>query len=126
MFVVVHRQPSRLYVDEDEPMAVRKLRPRRANLRKLRPRLKLNGKPNETPRGGRRWTAWARSFRRANPICQRCQLGLSDEVHHVVPVSEAPERTFDVSNVVALCRRCHRLVHAGQPLGVTMPDPEGA
>jgi predicted HNH restriction endonuclease len=44
-------------------------------------------------------------------------------VHHVVPVAQAPDRTFDPCNVVVLCNACHRMVHAGAPLNCS-PTPE--
>jgi len=96
------------------PMAVPKLRPRRADIPKLRPR-----RESESQRQGRRWRTWAGWYRMQHPTCERCRADLSDEVHHVVPVSEDPTRTFDVDNVKALCKRCHHEVHAGAPLHLT-------
>lgn len=65
-------------------------------------------------RKGRRWLAFSRSIRQMNPLCQECGERLSAEVHHVIPIRVAPDRVFDVTNVVALCRGCHRRHHGGR------------
>ena len=91
---------------------VPKLKPFRANLQQL----KVKPKPGAARRTGGTWERWAKAFRRRHPLCQRCQADLSDHVHHVVPVKDAPDRVFDPTNVVALCKLCHRLVHAGEAL----------
>jgi hypothetical protein len=33
------------------------------------------------------------------------------DLHHVVPRSQAPERIYDVTNIIPLCRRCHERAH---------------
>lgn len=38
----------------------------------------------------------------------------SFEIHHVVPRYQHPELAFDLSNVVALCHKCHKERHAVQ------------
>lgn len=95
------------------------LRPRRANIPKLVPKRRLNGRPIKDPRRTRRWSTWSKWIRRRHPICQRCNGNLSDHVHHVVAIADNPERCFDPSNVVALCRQCHFKVHRGAPLNAT-------
>ena len=44
--------------------------------------------------------------------CVRCGREAS-EVHHLVPVREAPELGYEVSNLEPLCRRCHDDQHGG-------------
>jgi 5-methylcytosine-specific restriction endonuclease McrA len=68
-----------------------------------------------------RWHVTARKWRRLRhswlmqyPTCARCGL-VGEEVHHIVPRSEAPERTLDATNLETLCRGCHRLHHAPTP-----------
>jgi len=56
-------------------------------------------------------------------VCERCQRDLTDEVHHIVPVSQAPELVFDRTNVIGLCRRCHYGVHH---LGESVSEPPPA
>jgi 5-methylcytosine-specific restriction endonuclease McrA len=52
--------------------------------------------------------------KRAGGCCERCGCERKLEVHHRVPLRHggAP---FDLSNVEAICRRCHRLVEKGVP-----------
>lgn len=40
-------------------------------------------------------------------VCQACGARDSLEAHHIEPFHERPELELDVSNLVALCRRCH-------------------
>lgn len=63
-------------------------------------------KPN---RHGYRWNALSKSVRARFPICERCREALSEEVHHVKPVSQGGS-VFDPRNLMALCRKCHYLV----------------
>ncbi len=50
-------------------------------------------------------------FMRRNPLCAECdrqgRVAKSDEMDHVVPVTQAPERVWDETNLEALCRPCH-------------------
>jgi 5-methylcytosine-specific restriction protein A len=47
-----------------------------------------------------------------NPLCERCEArGLVvpvAEVHHVVPIEDAPELRLDIGNLESLCLPCHR------------------
>lgn len=36
------------------------------------------------------------------------------EIHHVIPRHENPDLAFDIDNVVALCKDCHKLRHSKQ------------
>lgn len=45
----------------------------------------------------------------------RCELCGSDQylkTHHLLPVSEAPEKSLDRANLQVLCSRCHAREHA--------------
>lgn len=57
---------------------------------------------------------WRRKWLRAHPHCHRCGLA-GEEVHHVVPRSVDPSRIYDISNLMTLCKACHRLEHANGP-----------
>ena len=35
------------------------------------------------------------------------------EVHHITPIEEAPERAYEESNLITLCREHHELAEAG-------------
>lgn len=59
---------------------------------------------------------WRRKWLRAHPHCHRCGLA-GEEVHHVVPRSVDPSRIYDISNLMTLCKACHRLEHANGPYG---------
>lgn len=47
-----------------------------------------------------------------SPLCADCaargRTAWAREVHHLEPVSKAPERRLDPANLVALCRDCHQ------------------
>jgi 5-methylcytosine-specific restriction endonuclease McrA len=38
----------------------------------------------------------------------------AEEVHHIVPICEAPHLRLDVKNLVALCKKCHRKRHGSE------------
>ena len=50
-------------------------------------------------------------FMRRNPLCAECArqglVTVSEEMDHIVPVVEAPDRIWDKTNLQALCRPCH-------------------
>ena len=59
-------------------------------------------------------TAWRKMREEVldeNPLCVFCQdKGMTvaaDEVDHIVPLSDAPYRALDRSNLRGLCRPCH-------------------
>lgn len=55
-------------------------------------------------------------FREENPYCAWCGRDKKLEVHHIEPVSVAPEKAADFSNMIMLCRKppCHQVIgHEG-------------
>jgi 5-methylcytosine-specific restriction protein A len=62
------------------------------------------------------WRTARQMFLREHPTCTECakhgRLTPATEVHHVTPIREAPELTFDPENLMALCMRCHSSITA--------------
>ncbi|MDU8946113.1 HNH endonuclease [Ovoidimarina sediminis] len=57
-------------------------------------------------------TRWRRLrwqiLKRDNFTCQDCgKMGDRLDVDHIVPVRDAPEKSFDPANLQSLCRECH-------------------
>jgi 5-methylcytosine-specific restriction endonuclease McrA len=48
------------------------------------------------------------------PLCARClEHGLcrpAEEVHHIVPIKVDPQLRLEISNLLPVCRRCHRIL----------------
>ena len=46
-----------------------------------------------------------------NPLCEWCEAnGLvvaAQEIHHKIPIKEAPEKRLEMDNLESLCRACH-------------------
>jgi len=65
---------------------------------------------------GHDWRTLSERYRANNPLCEDClgegRVTPASEVHHIVPISEAPELRLEVGNLVALCQTCHRNRHA--------------
>lgn len=62
-------------------------------------------------RRGWRWRQLAGRYLRAHPLCERCARGgwtvAATTVDHVEGLAIAPGRAFDLTNLQALCGRCH-------------------
>ena len=48
--------------------------------------------------------------------CARCGTDLHDagksaNIHHIIPLDQAPHRGFDLTNLEPLCLRCHNAEH---------------
>ena len=60
------------------------------------------------------WQQLSVRFRKEHPLCAECaKKGIATaaaEVHHIVPIREAPWLRLEVSNLVSLCVECHRRV----------------
>lgn len=58
------------------------------------------------------WRKFRASYLRANPLCVDClttnRPEPATEVHHITKLRVAPERKFDPTNLMALCRTCHQ------------------
>lgn len=70
--------------------------------------------------GGRWWSVRRRALKRDDYSCQNCgrgrtELGQEPDVHHIRRVRDFddPEDAHFLSNVVCLCRPCHRRVEGG-------------
>lgn len=50
------------------------------------------------------------------PLCVDCerkgQVRPAEEVHHEVPIEEAPEQRYSGENLASLCKECHDKRHA--------------
>jgi len=64
--------------------------------------------PSNAVTKSRRWPALRQqALRRDGFRCVQCGFRTGLEVDHVVPVRDAPERAFDLTNLQVLCKRCH-------------------
>ena len=59
---------------------------------------------------GWKWGRMRKAYMRRQPWCERCGLN-ADVVHHIVPRSVDPSRTYDWSNLMSLCNDCHDKEH---------------
>lgn len=75
--------------------------------------------PSAITQGARRLSSTRKAmnaYRDANPRCAWCGRDKHLEVHHVEPVSVAPEKAGDPNNMIMLCRKpaCHQVIgHEG-------------
>ena len=60
------------------------------------------------------WQQLRERFIADNPLCYECaNSGIAtqaDEVHHVIPINEAPWLRLEWNNLMALCVPCHRAI----------------
>jgi hypothetical protein len=60
------------------------------------------------------WQQLSSRYRKDYPLCAECaKRGIatpSEEVHHIVPIAEAPWLRLSVDNLTALCVACHRRI----------------
>jgi 5-methylcytosine-specific restriction endonuclease McrA len=68
--------------------------------------------------------AWKRlsvRFRMENPLCEQCKKrGIAteaSEVHHIVPIAEAPWLRLEWNNLMSLCVPCHRAIEQARRSG---------
>lgn len=75
---------------------------------------------------GARWERTRRAvFERAGWRCEGCGRAGRLECDHIVPLARDPLRDpFDMGNLQALCRPCHRAKTAGERK--RRPEPAGA
>ena len=74
------------------------------------------GRPGSTAANGYGWD-WqqiSERFRKENPLCEECsktgRATAAEEVHHIVPITEAPWLRLEWKNLMALCVDCHRRI----------------
>ncbi|HYF48874.1 MAG TPA: HNH endonuclease signature motif containing protein [Planctomycetota bacterium] len=62
-------------------------------------------------RNGRRWKAVSKLKRSMNPVCEPCasqgRTTAATEVHHRIPIEQAPELAYTLENLVSVCSTCH-------------------
>lgn len=64
----------------------------------------------------RRWAALRLQAKRRDGFrCTACGAHGRLEVHHKVPVRQAPERAYNLENLTTLCPGCHIRVERGLP-----------
>lgn len=58
-----------------------------------------------------RWQRFRKGKLMRNPLCAYClELGhttAATDVHHVIPIRDAPELRLSDANTIALCKACH-------------------
>lgn len=64
----------------------------------------------------------ARRYKLAiDPLCERCgkhgMTTAADEVHHIVPIKDAPHLRLEASNLMSVCRPCHEEIERQKRLG---------
>lgn len=56
-----------------------------------------------------------RALRRDNYQCQNCRrygrIVSATEVHHKQHLEDAPEKAYDLANLISLCQACHNKMH---------------
>ena len=68
----------------------------------------------KNPRAAREVTKVMRLYKQDHPNCEWCGRDNPLHVHHLEPVSYAPERAADPTNLICLCaKRCHLTVGHG-------------
>ena len=63
-----------------------------------------------------RWKKLSERIRKERPLCERCEaqgiVTAATEVHHKVPIDEAPWLRLERSNLMCVCNECHQEIHA--------------
>ncbi len=63
----------------------------------------------------RKWRAWSRAHRAANPLCinySKCR-GFAQVVDHIKQISDGGNQ-WDKSNMQSMCHRCHNVKRSGE------------
>lgn len=62
------------------------------------------------------WNRLSVRVRTEQPLCEVCQdqgiATAATEVHHKVPIEQAPWLRLERSNLMSLCNACHKSAHA--------------
>ena len=76
-------------------------------------------KPRRSPKEAgydQRWRELSERYRAEVPLCEECcKKGMAtpaEEVHHIVPVCDAPWLRLVRSNLMSVCVPCHRKMDA--------------
>ena len=83
-------------------------------MRQFRPKPALQAKrvvPVRKSRGGS-WSRMSKAYRKAHPICQRCNERAATQTHHIKHLADGGE-LLDWDNLEALCDACHAAEHDG-------------
>lgn len=60
------------------------------------------------------WRRASERIRAVRPLCEVCEafgrIRPSRDVHHIVPIRDDRSRRFERSNLIAVCRECHRVI----------------
>lgn len=61
------------------------------------------------------WQQLRKLYWECNPVCEECERQgrptiEADEVHHIIPIAEAPWLRLEWSNLMSLCVPCHRRI----------------
>ena len=87
-------------------------------INKPKPKPSYRKKQRQSLYNNKQWKALSQFMRMENPICQRCNEHLTEDVHHIlspfeqgISHNEAMIRLLDPSNLICLCRECHNILH---------------
>lgn len=61
---------------------------------------------------GSKWNKYKNLYLKQHPYCAKCK-GLAEEVHHILPRADHPDKVYDWHNLQSLCRACHIDTHKG-------------
>ena len=65
-----------------------------------------------------RWRRLSERKRIEQPLCEQCEAdGMvtpATEVHHKIPIAEAPHLRLVWSNLMSVCRTCHEVIEKGR------------
>jgi len=80
-----------------------------------------NDKTTASKGYGNDWRLLSERYRKQNPLCVECEkrgiATAAEEVHHIVPIEEAPWLRLEVKNLMALCVACHRAIDEARRRG---------
>ena len=64
-----------------------------------------------------RWRKLREYKLKINPVCERCNNKLGEQVHHIIPIAtgmnniERSNLCFNINNLMTLCVECHQKEH---------------
>lgn len=68
------------------------------------------------------WRRFRLVFLKGEPLCRHCkqrgEIRSATEVDHIVPLSVAPHRKYDLDNLQPLCKSCHSVKTSAERTGV--------